>query len=134
MSGEQNPMNPEPVFANEDAERAYWAKEDLTDQFDWESAVEPSLPELRPSTVSISIRLPISLLEDLKSLANARDAVSYTHLSESMDGPALRLHRGATTHGTNTSANTPRPLARRIKVTPVGPPLTAMSAACTSSR
>ncbi|MBK8539114.1 MAG: BrnA antitoxin family protein [Ardenticatenia bacterium] len=72
-------MNPEPVFANEDAERAYWAKEDLTDQFDWESAVEPSLPELRPSTVSISIRLPISLLEDLKSLANARD-VSYQSL------------------------------------------------------
>ena len=62
MSGKHRPMNPVPVFANEDAERAYWAKEDLTDHFDWKSAVEPRLPELRPSTVSISIRLPISLL------------------------------------------------------------------------
>lgn len=94
MSGKRRPMNPVPVFANEDAERAYWAKENLTDLFDWESAVEPRLPELRPSTVSISIRLPISLLEDLKSLANARDVPYQSLMKILLAEQVAQMHRG----------------------------------------
>ncbi len=94
MSGKHRPMNPVPVFANEDAERAYWAKEDLTDHFDWKSVVEPRLPELRPSTVSISIRLPISLLEDLKSLANARDVPYQSLMKILLAEQVAQIRRG----------------------------------------
>jgi predicted DNA binding CopG/RHH family protein len=68
-----------PAFRDEDEERRFWAKHDVTDYFDWERAVQPSFPELKPSTASISLRLPIGMLEELKALANARD-VPYQSL------------------------------------------------------
>ena len=68
-----------PRFANEDAERRFWARHDTADYFDWSHAVRPTLPDLRPSTTAISIRLPVPLLEDLKALANERD-VPYQSL------------------------------------------------------
>lgn len=94
MSSKRRPVNPVPVFANEDAERAYWAKEDLTERFDWESAVETRLPELQPSMVSISIRLPISLLVDLKSLANARDVPYQSLMQTLLAEQVARIRRG----------------------------------------
>lgn len=68
-----------PRFANEDQERKFWAEHDSTEFFDWSKAVQPSFPELRPSTTAISIRIPISMLEELKSLANQQD-VPYQSL------------------------------------------------------
>lgn len=68
-----------PSFANEDEERRFWATHDVTDYFDWDQAVQPHFPDLKPSTTSISIRLPIGMLDELKSLANARD-VPYQSL------------------------------------------------------
>jgi predicted DNA binding CopG/RHH family protein len=68
-----------PSFANEDQERRFWAKQDAADYFDWEKAVQPALPNLKPTTTAISIRLPVAMLEDLKSLANKRD-VPYQSL------------------------------------------------------
>lgn len=68
-----------PVFASEDQERKFWSEHDSTDFFDWSKAVQPTFPELRPSTMAISIRLPISMLEELKSLANQQD-VPYQSL------------------------------------------------------
>lgn len=68
-----------PSFANEDQERRFWAKEDTADYFDWNKAVQPALPDLKPTTTAISIRLPVAMLEDLKSLANKRD-VPYQSL------------------------------------------------------
>lgn len=79
MTSKRKPSKPIPVFDDEAAEREFWMAEDVTDHFDWASAAEPRLPNLKPSTVSISIRLPIALLEELKSLANARD-VPYQSL------------------------------------------------------
>src|SRR6266536_728589 len=70
---------PLPHFANEDQERRFWAKHDTADYFDWSKAVRPALPDLRPSTAAISIRLPVPLLEELKALANERD-VPYQSL------------------------------------------------------
>lgn len=68
-----------PRLASEDAERKFWAKHDVTDYFDWKRAVQPTFPNLKPSTVAISLRLPISIIEELKSLANEKD-VPYQSL------------------------------------------------------
>ena len=68
-----------PRFRSEDAERAFWAKHEVSDYFDWARAVVATLPNLKPSTTTISIRLPEPLLEELKALANERD-VPYQSL------------------------------------------------------
>jgi predicted DNA binding CopG/RHH family protein len=70
---------PIPRFENEDQEREFWAKHDSTEFFDWTNAVRPTFPELKPSTTAISIRLPIAMLEELKTLANQQD-VPYQSL------------------------------------------------------
>ena len=70
---------PIPRFASEDAERRFWAEHDTTDYFDWSKAARPSFPNLKPSTTSISLRLPLSLLDELKALANEKD-VPYQSL------------------------------------------------------
>lgn len=68
-----------PRFKNEDEERDFWATHDATDYFDYFKPVELDLSELKPSTESISIRLPSYLLARIKELANARD-VPYQSL------------------------------------------------------
>ena len=68
-----------PAFSSEDEERRFWAKRDASDYFDWDKATQPTLPDLKPSTMSISIRLPVAMLEDLKVLANKQD-VPYQSL------------------------------------------------------
>lgn len=68
-----------PRFASEDKEREFWAEHDSTDYVDWGKAVSVTLPHLKPSTETISLRLPASLLEELKVLANKRD-VPYQSL------------------------------------------------------
>lgn len=70
---------PIPRFTSEDAERRFWAKHDTADYFDWSRATRSSFPNLKPSTTSISIRLPLSMLEEIKALANAKD-VPYQSL------------------------------------------------------
>lgn len=62
-----------PVFTTEDTEREFWAEADSTDYIDWRRATQPSFPNLKPSLRTISIRLPVSMIEALKSLANSRD-------------------------------------------------------------
>ena len=70
---------PIPKFADEDAERDFWATEDSTEYLDWSRARVVTLPELRPSTKTISLRLPEALLDQLKLLAHQRD-VPYQSL------------------------------------------------------
>ena len=55
-----------PEFKNEDAERNFWAAADSTDYVDWSSARRVKLPKLKPSLRTISLRLPVSMIEDLK--------------------------------------------------------------------
>ncbi len=62
-----------PEFQNEDEERQFWAAHDSSDYIDWNKAKHVTLPHLKPSTKTISIRLPESLIEDLKVLANKQD-------------------------------------------------------------
>ena len=68
-----------PKFTNEAAERAFWEKNDSTDYVDWTKAQPAALPNLKPSTKTISLRLPQHLLDAIKSAANSRD-VPYQSL------------------------------------------------------
>ncbi len=66
-------------FESEDAERAYWATRDSVGVVDWSKARRVTLPNLHPSVRTISLRLPESMLEELKLLANKKD-VPYQSL------------------------------------------------------
>ena len=74
--------NPKPIpqFSSEDEEREFWSSHDSTDYVDWSKAVRnPVFSNLKPSTRPVSIRLPESLIAELKALANKRD-VPYQSL------------------------------------------------------
>ena|SRR5579872_6326209 len=68
-----------PKFSSEAEERAFWAREDSTDYMDWSKGSEVTLPKLRPTLRTISIRLPEGMIAELKRLANKRD-VPYQSL------------------------------------------------------
>ena len=63
-----------PKFANEAEERRFWQQHDSSEYLDWSDAEDIVLSRLKPSTRKISIRLPESMIEGLKILANKRDA------------------------------------------------------------
>lgn len=67
------PLKPLPAFADEAEERAYWETHDSADHVDWSKADRVRLPNLKPSTTTISLRLPVGLLERIKIAANKRD-------------------------------------------------------------
>jgi predicted DNA binding CopG/RHH family protein len=68
-----------PRFRSEAEEADFWAKADSTEYLDWSRARPEAFPNLRPSSTSISLRLPDTLLLDLRRLANERD-VPYQSL------------------------------------------------------
>jgi predicted DNA binding CopG/RHH family protein len=72
-------LKPVPDFASEAEERAFWQTHDTADHVDWRKAERVRFPNLKPSTRSISLRLPQGLLDDLKVAANKRD-VPYQSL------------------------------------------------------
>ena len=62
-----------PNFETEDKERVFWATHDSTDYLDWSQAKPATFSRLKPSTKTISLRLPESMLNELRLLANKRD-------------------------------------------------------------
>ncbi len=70
---------PVPKFANEAEERAFWESHDSAEHVDWSAASPVRLPNLKPSTTTISLRMPLGLLERIKVEANKRD-VPYQSL------------------------------------------------------
>ena len=78
-----------PHFKNEAEERKFWQTHDSTEFVDWSKGEAVILPELKPSTKSISLRLPESMLEQLKLLAHKQD-VPYQSLVKMF--LAERLH------------------------------------------
>jgi len=62
-----------PLFNTEDEERAFWAENDTTEFIDWAKAKKVKFPSLKPSTKTISLRLPEHILDDLKMMARKRD-------------------------------------------------------------
>lgn len=67
------------AFKSEADERAFWEENDSADLVDWSKAERVRLPNLKPSSTSISLRLPNGLLERIKVAANKRD-VPYQSL------------------------------------------------------
>ena len=72
-------LKPIPKFRDEAAERRFWETHDSSEYLDWNKAERARLPNLKPSTESISLRLPVTLLERIKVAANKRD-VPYQSL------------------------------------------------------
>ena len=68
-----------PKFNSEDDEREFWGREDSTEYIDWSKGSHATLPNVRPTLRTISIRLPESMIAQLKRLANKRD-VPYQSL------------------------------------------------------
>ncbi|MEY3123654.1 MAG: hypothetical protein RLZZ573_174 [Pseudomonadota bacterium] len=68
-----------PKFATEAQEKAFWETHDTTEFVDWSQAKKVTLANLKPTTKTISLRLPQHLLDSIKTAANARD-VPYQSL------------------------------------------------------
>ena len=68
-----------PSFKNEYDEREFWAKADSSEYVNWQKSKRVAFPNLKPSTKTISLRLPESMIEEIKALANKRD-VPYQSL------------------------------------------------------
>ena len=68
-----------PKFKNEKEERKFWQTHDSTEYVDWSEARKVVFSNLKPTSTSISIRLPVHMLDEIKLLANKRD-VPYQSL------------------------------------------------------
>lgn len=73
-------------------ERAFWTTADSTDYVDWSKARFVTFPKLRPTSTAISVRLPETLLTELKLLANERD-VPYQSLLKMYLADRVRTER-----------------------------------------
>jgi predicted DNA binding CopG/RHH family protein len=72
-------LKPIPQFKDEAAERKFWETHDSTAYLDWSKAKRARFPNLKLSTTSISLRLPLGTLDRIKIAANKRD-VPYQSL------------------------------------------------------
>lgn len=68
-----------PAFKNEEEEREFWSENDSTDFLDWNKSEKVILPKLKPTTKTISLRLPEHILDEIKMIASKRD-VPYQSL------------------------------------------------------
>jgi predicted DNA binding CopG/RHH family protein len=93
-------LKPIPKFKTEAEERAFWETHDSTEYVDWSKAQHARLPNLKPSTQAISLRLPVSLLEQIKVEANRRD-VPYQSLIKVWLAEKTEQGRGAAYGRTN---------------------------------
>lgn len=72
-------LKPLPKFKDEALEQAFWQEANSTEYIDWSKAKPAAFVNLKPSTTTISIRLPQSLLDSIKLAANSQD-VPYQSL------------------------------------------------------
>lgn len=84
-----------PEFRSEEEERAFWTGHDSTEFIDWQAAQRRRFPNLKPSLRTISLRLPVSMIEDLKVLAHKRD-VPYQFLLKVFLAERLEMERRRT--------------------------------------
>ena len=86
-----------PKFKSEAEERSFWSKNDSTDYLDWSKSKPVHFPSLKATSRTISIRLPESLIEEIKVLANKQD-VPYQSMMKILLADKVRertvLHRG----------------------------------------
>lgn len=92
-------IKPIPRFASEAAEQRFWETADTTEYFDWANARRAVFPNLRPSTTPISMRLPETLLADIRRLANEQDvpyqSLMKVYLAERVAEERVRRRRPA---------------------------------------
>ena len=72
-------LKPIPKFKNETEERKFWSTHDSTEYLEWSKAKKAIFPNLKPTYRSISLRLPLHMLDEIKLLANKKD-VPYQSL------------------------------------------------------
>ena len=80
MRKQKKQLNPIPVFKSEDDEREFWNNADTTEYFDMDSIRLVRFPNLKYSTESISLRLPVSLLDEIKIMANKIDVPYQSYI------------------------------------------------------
>ena len=83
-----------PEFNSEAEERAFWESHDSSDYVDWRKAEAASFPNLKPSTKTISLRLPEGLLDSIKIEANKRD-MPYQSLIKAWLAEDVKESRGS---------------------------------------
>jgi predicted DNA binding CopG/RHH family protein len=88
-----------PEFASEAEEREFWQEHDSADYVDWARAERVRLPNLKPSTATISLRLPQGMLDELKVLANQRgvpyQSLLKLFLAERLESERARKRRAS---------------------------------------
>lgn len=103
-----------PTFRSEAEERRFWETHDTTDYTDWSAARPVRFPNLRPSTETISLRLPAGLLADLKPLANKQDVPYQSLLKLFLADRVAREWRASRVSGTRSGeSKQPSRAARR---------------------
>ena len=83
-----------PRFKNEEQERQFWSDNDSAEYVDYSKTEQASFPDLHPTTKSISIRLPVYLMNRLKEIANKRDipyqSLIKLYLSEKVEAESSK--------------------------------------------
>lgn len=87
------PRKATPKFKSEAEERSFWEKNDSSEYVDWTKASRVALPNLKPSTRTISLRLPEMLLDSIKTEANKRD-IPYQSLIKAWLADDVKQSRG----------------------------------------
>jgi len=82
-----------PKFKTEAEERAFWESNDSSDYVDWSKAKPVTMSNLKPSTRTISLRLPEMLLDSIKVEANKRD-MPYQSLIKAWLADDIKQSRG----------------------------------------
>lgn len=120
MATSKRRLTPIPEFDSEAEERQFWETHDSASYVDWSKATVVSLPRLKPSTETISLRLPAPLLSDLKALANKRD-VPYQSLLKVFVADRVAEEWRSSTHQGTSSDEALRPTKRRQRRAAVKP-------------
>jgi len=87
------PIKATPTFQSEAEERQHWEVNDSSEYVDWTKASRVSMPNLKPSTRTISLRLPEMLLDSIKMEANKRD-IPYQSLIKAWLAEDVKQSRG----------------------------------------
>lgn len=99
-------LKPIPNFKTDHEAADFWDKNDTTEYFDYSKAKRVVFPNLKPSTETISIRLPTSLLDGIKNQANKNDVPYQSYLkmilSEKLNEIVNNLGSSSAIHGLRT--------------------------------
>ena len=119
MAKSRRTMKAVPAFKTEAEERRFWETHDTTAYVDWSAATPARFPNLKPSTETISLRLPAGLLADLKALANKQDVPYQSLLKVFLAERVAREWRASRVSGVRSNkAVQPTSRARKAGKTP----------------